>query len=590
MDQVEEVKSKLDIVDLIQEYVPLKRAGRNFKALCPFHSEKTPSFMVSPELQIFKCFGCGRGGDALAFLQEIEGIEFPEALRILAKRTGVKLAPFRGQRAFAEKERLYQVNHLASEFYHYLLTQHQVGKGALDYLTKKRKLTPKVIEVFKLGFAPDKKNAAIEFLTKKKDYKLEELDKAGLTVKTDGESFDRFRGRVIFPLRDHRGNTVGFSGRILPQDEGKDLAKYINSPETPIYQKRRHLYGLDVTREEIKKANSAVAVEGELDLISSWQAGIKNVFAIKGSALTPEHTKLLSRFSQKLVLALDTDLATDFAARRGVEIAQEEGLAVKVVDLGGAKDPDELVRRDPGGFKRKIERAAPVYDFLIDSVFSRFKAASGEGKARISQELAPILSGVPDRIVQSHYVSEVASRLGVSEEAVAAQVEKVPSSPKTAEAAQEPSLPEKTRRQLLEEQLLSLVLQGEPEQIRKKEFAKLFKNPALLRIRKQAVEFLAKNKNFDPSKFASSLPGELLEPFASLILTDLGQLLDEPKRAKKVVEQTKREIKIIDLRGKLQELADRIKELEAKGGKKLETAKSEFVQASRQLSELEEEA
>lgn len=586
MNPVEEIKSKLDIVDVIGEYVPLKRAGRNFKALCPFHSEKTPSFMVSSELQIFKCFGCGTGGDAFAFLQKIEDMEFPEALRILAKRTGVKIVPFKGDRAFAEKERLYQINHLAAEFYHYLLTGHLIGRGALAYLTNRRKLAPQSIEIFKIGFAPDKRDALISFLTKKKNYTVPELERAGLVVRGEGKIFDRFRGRIVFPLRDHRGNTLGFSGRILPGDEGKDLAKYVNTPETPIYQKRRHLFGLDVTREDVKKAGAVVAVEGEFDLISSWQAGIKNVVAIKGSALTVEHTKLLLRFCQQLILALDTDLINDFAARRGVEIAQQEGLAVRVVDLGTAKDPDELARQNPQDFKTKVERAIPVYDFLMNSIFSRANPATGNGKAMISQLFIPVLSGIPDKIVQAHYILEFAAKLGVPEEAVAAQVESVaaPKTPLRREGVPEAS-PLKTRRELLEEQLLSLVLQGDPGRA-KEELSNLIKSPSLVRIHQEVVKFLKENKNFNPSKLAASLPGELVEPFATLLLADIGDFLDDPQKFDRVLAQTKREIKIVDLKGELAQVASRIKELEKKGGKEFEDKKNEFTRLSRELSRL----
>lgn len=587
MDPVEEIKSKIDIVDLIQEYVPLRRAGRNFKALCPFHSEKTPSFMVSPELQIFKCFGCGEGGDVFAFLEKFEGIEFPEALRILAKRTGVKLRPFAGQPGFAQTERLYQINHLAAEFYHFLLTGHPVGRGAASYLTKTRKLIPEALTVFKIGFAPDKPDALILFLTKKKDYKISELDKAGLTVSVEGKTFDRFQGRVVFPLRDHRGNTVGFSGRILPSDEGKDLAKYINSPETPIYQKRRHLFGLDVTREDVKKKSSVVVVEGELDLISSWQKGIKNIVAIKGSALTAEHTKLLSRFAQELVLALDTDLAEDFAARRGIEIAQEEGLSVKVAAISGAKDPDELARADPQALKRAIERAIPVYDFLIEGVLRRFSPATGEGKAKISQKLAPILAGITDKIVQSHYVTVLADRLGIAEEAVAAQVASKALPPR--EIKEELAVPaQKSRRELLEENLMSIVLQGEPKSLANEEFTLLIKNPTLLRIREEAVRFLQKRKNFDPSRFAAGLPKELVEPFATLTLADVGDFLEDSRKFTREVENTKREIKIIDLRDRLVKLTQTIKKLEEKPGAGLEAAKGEFVKISAKLSSLKQ--
>ena len=238
MDQVDEIKQKTNIVSLVGDYVELKKAGRNFKGLCPFHSEKTSSFMVSPELQIYKCFGCNEAGDAYSFLQKHEGMDFPEALKFLADRAGVKLKPATIRRS-GEKERMYEINSHAARFYNYILLNHQAGKVALNYLTKNRELSTDSIKTFQLGFSPDVSFASRKYLVEKKKFGRGELAKAGITYEARGRTFDRFRGRVIFPLMDHRGNTIGFSGRLLPSSKKKDLAKYINSPETPVYHKSR---------------------------------------------------------------------------------------------------------------------------------------------------------------------------------------------------------------------------------------------------------------------------------------------------------------------------------------------------------------
>src|SRR3989339_1660451 len=281
-DQVEEVKSKVDIVEIIGEKVALKKAGRHFKGLCPFHSEKSPSFIVSPERQSFKCFGCQKGGDVLTFLQDYDGYSFLEALELLAKRMGITLESYRPTSQDTYKRRLQEIMSLASEYYHYLLTEHKGGEEARAYL-KKRGVGSEAVQVFKLGYAPNQWRSVSDYLVQKKKYAPEDLEAVGLIIRKQelgnrnqsNHFYDRFRGRVMFPLRDHKGVVVGLSGRTLLKDENE--AKYINSPETMLYSKSRMLYGLWENREYIRKENGIILVEGELDVIPSWQAGVKNV-------------------------------------------------------------------------------------------------------------------------------------------------------------------------------------------------------------------------------------------------------------------------------------------------------------------------
>ncbi|MFC1790784.1 DNA primase, partial [Patescibacteria group bacterium] len=270
MDQRDEIKQKIDLVELVSEYVSLKKAGRNFKGLCPFHSEDTPSFIVSPERQIFKCFGCNEGGDAFGFLMKMESLDFGEAIRTLAKRTGVILKSFSSTQQSQKKQLLYEINHLASEFYHWLLLNHPQGKQALNYILG-RGISKDSLELFKLGFSPNLWDGLQKFLVGKKGYQYQDLEAAGLISKNrQGKYYDRFRGRLMFSLKDHQGNICGFSGRVLQKDVKE--AKYINSPETSLYFKSRLLYGLWSTKQEIKKQDRVVLVEGELDAISSYQA------------------------------------------------------------------------------------------------------------------------------------------------------------------------------------------------------------------------------------------------------------------------------------------------------------------------------
>jgi DNA primase len=294
-DIVEQIKAKIDIVTLTSEYLELRKSGRNYKGLCPFHGEKTPSFYVSPERGTWHCFGCHEGGDVITFLQKWENIEFIEALKILADKVGVTLSGFTPTESFSQKEKIIAINHLASEFYHYLLMTHPVGKNALEYL-KSRHIKPETMKTFALGYSPNSWDNLKKFLNKK-GYDNEDLVTAGLVIRSErGTYYDRFRGRVMFALRDSRGNTIGFSGRVLPGSDEKS-AKYINSPETPVYIKGHTLYGLDISKEAIKKEKYAVVVEGEVDLIASFQSGITNVVAIKGSAFTAEQVVLLKRYT-----------------------------------------------------------------------------------------------------------------------------------------------------------------------------------------------------------------------------------------------------------------------------------------------------
>lgn len=472
MDQVEEIKGKTDIVELIQEYVPLKRAGRNYKGLCPFHGEKTPSFMVNPELQIFKCFGCGEGGDAYSFLQRIEGMEFGEALRNLADRVGVKLVSYRPSQQEELKDTLLQTNYLAGEYYHYVLTKHNLGIQAREYL-KDRGVTNEAIEIFKLGFAPEGWDFLLSYLSGKKGFKEEDIERAGLAIKSQSDRetkkqsyYDRFRNRIMFPLNNPRGQTVGFSGRVMPGADEKAGGKYVNTPETEIYHKSGILYGYDLARSAIKAENTSVLVEGQMDVIGSWQAGVPNSVGVGGTALTDRQIELLKRVGETVIMALDADQAGDAAARKGIEAAGKTGLIVKVVDIRKGrkyKDPGEWATDDPDGWKEAVKKAVVVYDFYLDSAVSRH-GLDVVGKTRIGRELLPIWRNIEDEIVKAHYVKKLAEVLGVEEEdirqqMVKSQVPKLNSQiPKNNQMTNERM--KKSRREVVEEYIVGLALRG----------------------------------------------------------------------------------------------------------------------------------
>ncbi len=589
-DQVEEVKQKTDIVGIIGERITLKKAGRNYKALCPFHTEKTPSFMVSPELQIFKCFGCAETGDVFSFLEKYEGMEFPEALRYLADRAGVKLAPMHFEER-GEKQKLIEINNFASKFYHYVLLNHPAGKPALSYLLKERELKPETIEEFQLGFSPDAPGAVEKLLVSKKKFAPSEVEKAGIIYRAGSRGVDRFRGRVIFPLFDHRGNVVGLAGRILPSEKNKDLAKYINSPDSPIYHKGSLLYGLNLSRSLIKKKNTVIVVEGELDMISSWQAGIKNTVALKGTAFTEDQVRLLSRFTERAILALDSDIAGDAAARRGITIAQNLGMEIKVALMGKYKDPDEAARKDLPGYKQSLIKAIGVWDFMIESVFKRFDAKSGTGKAKISKEIIPILASIPDKIVQAHYIEVVADKLKVPDTAVIEQIEGFRDKEKVPEVvtvAKEEK--DKDRRVLLEERFLTLAFQSDPTIFLTKDIRKLFATPLANKLLEAYKDFYGKKKKFDVAKFADNLPKELVGGYTEMVLQDTEGLVENIEALESELKLVIKELKKLDIREKLQAIEAKMKDFEVKEDKVgLKKAQEEFGKISNLLSELEEE-
>lgn len=593
-DQLEEVKRKVDLIELISEYVPLKKIGRNFKALCPFHSEKTPSFIVSPERQIWKCFGCGAGGDHFRFLMEIESLEFGEALRTLAKRAGVKLRSYRPSGEEKVKQLFWEINHLASEFFHYLLLHHRAGKAALDYILG-RGIKRQSLELFKLGFSPASWDSLQKFLIGKKGYRPQDLEKVGLIIRRPRGSgyYDRFRGRLMFPLKDHRDNVAGFAGRVL--DPTAKEAKYVNTPETPVYHKSDLLYGLVEAKKPIKQADEVILVEGELDLISSVQAGVANVVAIKGSALSDRQVQLLGRLTSNITFALDQDVAGDAAARRGIQVADVAGMNIKVVQLQGGKDPDEVAQKGPGLWRRLVKEAVPVYDYFFASALARYDAQAVVGKRQIAQELVPVLAQVSDEIVRSFYVRRLAEELEVDEAAILVQIQKQVGSPQAglAKEALVPSPVTKSRREVLEEYLLALAFQANQWRfLRQRKAVRSIKTPRLARIVEALGDYLKRYKTWVSERLAKSLPPELKPTFDQLYLVDVADLLESEEKLAEELAKTLFRLEKLTLKEALSLLARKMKALEKKAPlataekKQLKALDQEFRQLSQDLSTL----
>ncbi len=571
MDQVEEIKHRLGIVEVVGSVVKLKPAGRNHKGLCPFHNEKTPSFMVNPELGIYKCFGCGKGGDIFSFIQEYEKVDFTEALGILAERAGVVLqkSGFDSPQK-QEVDHLLEIHNVAADYFHYLLTQHPVGEPARLYLAQ-RKVSDRIIQEFRLGFALNTWDGLYQYLVVKKKFSAPLLEKAGLLTKSSkGTWLDRFRGRVIFPLADHRGRVVGFAGRVLPtiKQLGEfDPPKYINSPETAIYHKSKMLFGLFQAKPFIRTADRVILVEGELDMISSFASGVGETVAIKGTALTEDQILLLSRLTKNLVLSLDADTAGDTATKRSILLAETAGMNIKVVHISGGKDPDEIARENPKLWKEMIAQAVDIYQFYIDSAVAKFGTESIEAKKAVSQIVLPILAKIENKVVQAHYLKFMAQLLAVSEEVVQAEMNR--EARKAAGLLETPvSRPEvkhKAREELLQEDLLRLAWSIPLAMVTQTQarLDKLVLTGAVGKILKLwfSRQFEAKSdQEAEVVDFIRSLPEELRQ-----VAGDLYLQVEEVKEPQRQLEQVLGELEQTFIKGQLESLVDQIKEAESQG-------------------------
>ncbi len=425
---VEEIKNRISIVDLVGEYVRLQKAGSNHKALCPFHNEKTPSFMVSEERRSFHCFGCGKGGDIFTFVMEMEGLGFREALERLAEKAGVELK--RGNRVDKgdreDKGRLFQILELATKWYEKNLWEGKGKEKILGYL-RERGLTDESIKKFRLGYAPDGWRNILDFLIKK-GHKIEDIAKTGLLVEKESEKgyYDRFRDRIMFPIQDVMGRVVGFSARVAPGGDEK-TAKYVNTPQTGLYDKSKTLYGLHLAKTEIKKRDSAVLVEGNMDVIASHQAGFPNTIAVSGTALTPEQVKIIKRYAENLEMGFDMDSAGQAAAKRSIRICLEHELNVKVILLSGGKDAADVIRGNPGLWKEAVERAKDIMNYYFGEVFARFDPRDPAGKKRIARELLNVIRDIANPVERSHWLKILAEKLETDERVLVEVIKKAKS-------------------------------------------------------------------------------------------------------------------------------------------------------------------
>lgn len=418
-ETIEAVKAATDIVEIVSEHVQLRKTGRNWVGLCPFHNEKSPSFNVNPDLQSYHCFGCDVGGTAIKFVQEIDKVSFPEAVRYLAERAGIPMPRQGGSPAEDERnDRLFRANELAAKYFEYMLRQ-PAGVDALRYLHR-RGLSDETITAFRLGYAPAGWTNLLDMATTpKRGFRADELERAGLIKpsRNGPGHYDSFRDRVIFPITNLSGRPIAFGARALRDD---DQPKYLNSPETPIYHKSGVLYGMSRARDTIRREGTAIVVEGYMDVISLAQAGVDNVIASSGTALTPQHARLLARYAERVVLLFDGDAAGGNAAQRGLEVLLGTELDTRIATLPDGQDPDDFVGRDrgPEELRQLLEKAPPALDVYLDRLARGVDMASVAGRSRVMERLLPLIAQCKTEVSRSLMIRRAAQRLDVDEQAL----------------------------------------------------------------------------------------------------------------------------------------------------------------------------
>ena len=454
--EIEEIKSRLNIVDVIGSYIKLEKAGINYRARCPFHDEKTPSFFVSPSRQLWHCFGgCNDGGDIFKFVMRIEGIDFADALKILAQKAGVELKASspEWEKAKTKRQTLLNLSEKATSFFIFQIEKSKTGKEAKEYLLR-RGMTEETIKEWRIGYAPDAWQGLTDYLIGQ-GFKREDIIDAGLGIQSQ-KFFDRFRGRIMFPIFDLNSQVIGFTGRIFGNKADTE-AKYLNTPNTLLYDKSQALFGMDKAKLEIRKKDFCVLVEGNVDCIMSHQSGVKNCIAVSGTALTHLHLGIIKRYSSNLVLAFDMDIAGNNATKKGIDMALKNGFNVKVISMFSEKDPaDIILEKGNDNWMKIVSDAKPINQFYFDLAFKNRDPNSIEDKKKIVSELLPIIKKIDNTIEQSYWIENLSNKLMVKDEDIRLEMSKVAN--EQDEAVEEGKIiaDKKTRKDLLEEMILSL--------------------------------------------------------------------------------------------------------------------------------------
>jgi len=607
---IEKIKEKIDIVDLVGGYIKLQKAGINYKALCPFHSEKTGSFFVFPSRQNWHCFGCSEGSSIFDFVMKIEGIEFIDALKILAKKAGVEIKR-QDPKITTERQRLYEICEIACCFFEKQLQAAKKGQEVEIYLNK-RGLSKESIRKWRLGYAPDKWQALSDFLVSQ-GYNREEIANAGLAVKAldnkqqtmNSGHYDRFRARIMFPIFDLNSQVIGFGGRVL-EGEKEEGVKYINTPNTLLYDKSRILYGLNFAKTEIRKKDFVILTEGYFDVILVHQAGFENTLALSGTALSAEQMKILKRYTSNIYTAFDMDIAGDAATIKGIGLAQKEDFNIKVISLPKGADPADVVAEDFKKWEGLVESAQDVFDFYFQSAFSKFDNNKPEGKKEIANVLLSKIKEVPNKILQAHWIQLLANKIKVGEEIIWEELKKIIKKEEAkmvfsgtekrgegqTEKKEETKEEAKNRKELLEEKILFLVLKN-PENLKllEQDFFSIF-SPQM----KLTLDFLKQKQGLGKQeKQAGENLGEMekddkdikkILDKAILMIEKESYFNEEQKEIdiEKEIAFCVQELKRFDLKNKLEVLSRKIQE--AEGSKEEEEIKNlieKFNQITKEL-------
>ncbi|MBN1871210.1 MAG: DNA primase, partial [Candidatus Omnitrophica bacterium] len=421
---LDQILDKCNIVEIISSYIPLKRAGRNYKALCPFHHEKTPSFMVNPDKGIFHCFGCGAGGNAITFIMKYERMEFGEVVKMLAKKAGVILPEYSSKESAGRTsfiDALYEIQLYASSFFQSMLVSGS-GKTALQYLTN-RGITKETMSAFKLGFAPGTWDSLVTYLNKK-GFSRKVIEKSGLAIPREDKAshYDRFRNRIMFPITDHRDRIVAFGARALDDT----LPKYMNSPESEVYNKRKVLFGLNYAKKEISTEDTAVIVEGYTDVLIPHQSGMKNVIASCGTALTDDHVRLLKRYTRNVIMIYDADKAGEMATLRGLDTLLVQDMKVGVAKLPPSLDPDSFIRKyGIDAFKKIVRTPVDLFDYKLGMLKNTYGVTDVHSKIKIAEEMLKTITKINNAVLKSEYVKRLSESLGLNEDSLRIEMKKI---------------------------------------------------------------------------------------------------------------------------------------------------------------------